>query len=144
MAGYKVHAHAEKRIQERFGIQSAHIANWANQMLANSIKAYTQEDGREVYQHRTKEVFLVVDAKDMLVITTIDKPIEKVKFRSPFLDAMLPQLERELFKMKRDYTRKRRAMEKNHAETVTERGLTLERRAAAKNPLIQAKLAEDA
>src|SRR5690606_21039237 len=94
--------------------------------------------------HRTKEVFLAVDPADMLVVTVIDKKIEKVKVRSPFLDAMLPQLEREAFKMQRDFTRQRRQWEKMHAEKVTERGLTLERRAAAKNPLIQAKLAEDA
>lgn len=141
---YQVHPHAAKRIRERFGIKPEHVPNWANQTLSNSVRAYKQDDGRTVFQHKTKEIFIVVDEADMLVVTTIDKPIEKVKVRSPFLDAMLPQLEREAFKMQRDFTRQRRQLEKMHAEKVTERGLTLERRAAAKNPLIQAKLAADA
>lgn len=141
---YKVHPHAVGRITERFGIQAAHVPNWANQAIANSVRAYTQEDGRTVFQHRTKEIFLVVSEEDMLVVTSIDKPIEKVKVRSPFLDSILPQLEREAFKMKRDYTRQRRQLEKMYAEKVTERGLLLERRAAARNPVIQANMKEQA
>jgi hypothetical protein len=141
---YKIHDHAKKRVRERFGIKPEHVANWCNQALSNSVRAYKQEDGRTVFQHRSKEIFIVVDEADMLVVTLIDKPIEKVKVRSPFLDNMLPQLEREAYKMQRDFTRQRRALEKMYAEKVTERGQTLERRAAAKNPVIQAKLAADA
>lgn len=141
---YKVHPHAKAAVQKRFGILPEHVTNWCNQILSNSVEAYTEYEGRVVYQHRTKEVFLAVDRNDLLVVTVIDKPIEKVKVRSPFLDAMLPQLERELAKMKRDYTRKRRALEKVHAETTLERGYILERRAKACNPDTQANLAREA
>src|SRR5690606_23665514 len=117
---YEVHPHAKQRITKRFGIKPEHVTNWANQILSNSIEAYTAYEGayngRTVFQHRTKEVFLAVDVKDNLVVSVIDKPIEKVKIRSQFMDGILPNLERERHNMKREYSRKKQAMEIVHDE----------------------------
>lgn len=131
---WKVHSHAAEAVQKRFGIRKEHVNNFVNQMMEHSARVYCNEKGREAYAHTTKDFFAVVNPVEGIVITVIDKKAEQVAVRSPFLDEILPKMERELHKMERDYRRKVRAMEKQIAELTIERGETLKKRANVYHP----------
>lgn len=132
--------HAKESVMKRFNIQPQHVVNYVNQMMENCVEVYCAEEDRKAYAHKTKDFFAVVGANNNTVITVIDKAPEQVAVRTPFIDALLPKLERELFKMERDFKRKRRAIDREIAEKTVERGEALRRRANVYHPKTQAIL----
>lgn len=146
MANYKweVHPHAITQAEVRFGIRREHARNFINQMMEHTVKVHSKYANRDSYVHKTKDFFAAVDKESNLVITVIDKKIEDVQVYSPFLDATIAKLEKELANMHLNYKRKYRELTSKHGEMLIKRGEALQKRAAVYNPLTQSILAREA
>lgn len=135
-----VHLHARKRAIERFGIMPKDANRWINDRLAECTFLEFQPDGRKRYIHPDEPIFIVTTSNDDTIISIIDKEKEFVSVKSTFLDSMMPTLQREYENMKRSFRVQYRELEMRIAEAITNKGVTLQKRARVYHPPTQKTL----
>lgn len=118
---YDIHPHALEQAKERFGIDPERCPYWVDGLMKQTVRVHTEHAGREAYLHREKEIFIVVDPKDRLVVTIIDKPAARVPVRTEFMDEVLPVFEEQIYVMKEAYKSKRRAIEAELIDRIENR-----------------------
>lgn len=135
-----VHAHARKRAIERFAVMPQEANRWVNERFKECTFLEFQPDGRKRYIHPEEPIFIVTTSNDDTIISIIDKEKEFVSVKSTFLDSMMPTLEREYENMKRSFRVQYRELEKRIAEAITNKGITLQKRARVYHPPTQKML----
>src|SRR5690625_1422903 len=123
---YQPTKHAVERAELRFGITPDNAADWFNELMRKA--KYVASNGKNGLVYQADDIRLVVDGMTNAIITVHDS------LRADFLK---PVLERELRKLKREYTRAIRKLELEHAESLQEIGDMAVNRARARNPKIR-------
>lgn len=132
---YQPTKHAIERAELRFGIAPESAVNWFNDLMRKA--KYVASNGKNGLVYQVDDIRLVVDGMTNAIITVHD---------SLSTDFLKPMLERELRKLKREYTRLIRKLELEYAEALQEIGGMAVNRAKARNPkireLIEGRIAE--
>src|SRR5690625_722126 len=132
---YQPTKHAIDRAELRFGIAPENAVNWFNELMRKA--KYVASNGKNGLVYQVDDIRLVVDGMTNAIITVHD---------ALSADFLKPVLERELRKLKREYTRLIRKLELEYAETLQEIGDMAINRAKARNPktraLIEGRIAE--
>jgi len=132
---YQPTKHAIERAELRFGIAPESAINWFNDLMRKA--KYVAANGKNGLVYQADDIRLVVDGMTNAIITVHD---------SLSADFLKPTLERELRKLKREYTRLTRKLELEYAEALQEIGDMAVNRAKARNPktrgLIESRIAE--
>lgn len=131
IARYQPTRHAIDRARLRFGIETEKVANWINDKMTKAKRVGVS--GAKGVDYLADGVRLVVDEVNGLVITLHSELSA---------DFLKPALERELRKIKREYTRSIRKMELAYAETLKEIAEMAVNRARACNPETRDIIAE--
>lgn len=138
--------HGYAAIEKRYGVKKQQAKTWLRAILNNVVHLETQPTGREVWHHMTENVTLVYEPRTGLFVTAIDKPAEKIKTTSRFLDGTLAAMDRELRRMTVEMTRQSRILQKEAAEMVIEQAQLGLNRVKCLNPKnqksIDVKMAE--
>src|SRR5690625_3133306 len=120
---YQPTKHAIERAELRFGITPDNAADWFNELMRKA--KYVASNGKNGLVYQVDDIRLVVDGMTNAIITVHD---------SLSADFLKPALERELRKLKREYTRLIRKLELEYAESLQEIGDMAVNRAKARNP----------
>src|SRR5699024_6065080 len=132
---YQPTKHAIERAELRFGIAPEVAAEWFNDLMRKA--KYVAANGKNGLVYQVDDIRLVVDGMTSAIITVHD---------SLSADFLKPVLERELRKLKREYTRLTRRLELEYAEALQEIADMAVNRARARNPktrtLIEGRIAE--
>lgn len=115
--------HALDRANLRFGIEPHRVAEWVNDLMRGA--KYVASNGKNGLVYENDGVRLVIDGTTRAVITVHHA------LSTAFLH---PVLERELRKIKREYTSKIRLLERSYAEALRELADMAINRAKARNP----------
>lgn len=101
--------HAVKRIKERCGIDETQAKAFVNQLMASAKYVTTNKNGTITYKHDKRDIMIVVNAEDNIVITlhsatqTADGAPVDVKITVPAIkDAILRQYKRMTTELKRE------------------------------------------
>ena len=124
---YQPTKHAIERAELRFGIAPESAVNWFNELMREA--KYVASNGKNGLVYQADDIRLVVDGMTNAIITVHD---------SLSADFLKPILERELRKLKREYTRLIRKLELEYAEALQEIGDMAVNRARARNPRTRA------
>lgn len=128
---YQPTKHAIERAELRFGIAPDNAVNWFNELMRKA--KYVASNGNNGLVYQVDDIRLVVDGMTNAIITVHD---------ALSADFLKPALERELRKLKREYTLAIRKLELEYAESLKEIGEMAVNRARARNPKIR-ELIED-
>ena len=120
---YYVTHHAAERARLRFGIESERVGEWFNEMMSKAKYVSSQGGGRLLYE--ADGVQFIVGDKTRTVITV--HPATR-------LDFLRPTLEREIRKIRREYTRNIRALERSLAGQYARLAEQMTNYANARNP----------
>lgn len=109
---YNPSVHAVERTRQYFGIMEEHAKNFVNQLMASAMYVTTQSDGKAVYKHAGKDVMLVVDTKQNVVVTVLPpngegnntKATVKQSAHNAIIDKARETIKRELSKASRQFT----------------------------------------
>lgn len=123
---YQPTKHAIERAELRFGIAPENAVNWFNELMRKA--KYVASNGKNGLVYQADDIRLVVDGMTNAIITVHD---------SLSTEFLKPTLERELRKLKREYTRAIRKLELEYAEALQEIGDMAVNRARARNPKIR-------
>lgn len=123
MSKYSLTNHALDRIATRFGIKSHKASEWVNNIMRTAKYVHSQPDGKLVYDSEGNRI--IVSATDNRVITV---------FPQVTLDFLQATLEREVRKLKREYTAKIRQTERQLAGQYRKLGEQMANYANARNP----------
>jgi len=123
---YQPTKHAIERAELRFGIAPESAVNWFNELMRKA--KYVASNGKNGLVYQVDDIRLVVDGMTNAIITVHD---------ALSADFLKPVLERELRKLKREYTRAIRKLELEYAEALKEIGEMAINRARARNPKIR-------
>jgi len=118
--------HAIERAKHRLGIAPVESQRWFNEIMRKAAYLFTQKNaGKTQAVYETEEVRLIVDTTSHTIVTIY-----------PILDTtfLKPVFEREGRRIKREVTRKTRAIELRIAELTVEKGERMLAKAKAKNP----------
>lgn len=108
-------AHAMPRLKQRFNVNEAQAKVWANEKLTQSVRLYTQDDGRAIYHHLFEDINFVVDEKTKVIITVIDKSAMKAHITSSYLDEIVDVMMTKAAKIRKEHARKERDYERTYA-----------------------------
>lgn len=132
---YQPTKHAIERAELRFGIDPERAASWFNDIMRKA--KYVAANGKNGLVYQADNIRVVVDGTTDAIITVHE---------ALTADFLKPTLERELRKLKREYTRLIRKLELEYAESLQEIGDMAVNRAKARNPktraLIEGRIAE--
>jgi len=115
--------HAIERATVRFGIKQDEVNRWINDLMAKAKYVTTGNNGCEVYE--SDDVRLVVDTAEGVVVTV---------HNTLRLDFLRPTLDREVRKIKREYTRRQRGAERRLADSIEHLAKKIRNYANARNP----------
>ena len=123
---YQPTTHAVERASLRYGIAPEKASEWFNDLMRKS--KYIASNGKNGLVYQADDIRIVVDGITNAIITVYDELSA---------DFLKPTLERELRKLKREYTRAIRKLEIEYAEALKEIGEMAVNRARARNPKIR-------
>ena len=123
---YQPTKHAIERAELRFGITPESAVDWFNELMRKA--KYVASNGKNGLVYQADDIRLVIDSMTNAIITVYD---------ALSADFLKPTLERELRKLKREYTRAIRKLELEYAEALQEIGEMAVNRAKARNPKIR-------
>lgn len=124
--------HAIERVVLRFGITADKALKWVNDKLLSAKYVTAQSDGSTIVFENGDARF-VVNGKNNTVVTV---------HHSTRLDFLRPTLEREIRKIRREYTRELRHMERSLAGQYRKLGEQMANYANARNPNTRALIGE--
>lgn len=127
---YAVTTHAIDRARLRFGINTEHVAQWINGLMAKA--KFVTQNGRNQSVYVSEGVRLIVDHVSNNVITL---------YNEVSTDFLQPVIERELRKMERNHTQRTRQIELDRAETLVKYAEMAVNHAKARNPQTRALIA---
>lgn len=125
-------AHAIERIKARFGVAVEDISCWVKRNIAKA-KPIVENNGGNTMILETSGIRFVVDRRNNAIVT-VYHPIR--------LDFLRPALEREIRKIKREYTRKIRHTERSLAGQYKRLAEQMTNYANARNPNTRALIGE--
>lgn len=153
MTTYNPTVHAVQRIRERFGIMEVHAKNFVNQLMQTAIYVTTSKNGCKVYKHSGKDILLVIDPKDDIVVTVHPATYEtkaeettplRMSVNNVIIAKARATINREITKARREFTREFRSLSESQALIQIEIAEMSLRKVRAKNPntqaVIQAKI----
>lgn len=131
MTVYNPTVHAVEQARIRFGVAEEHAKNWFNQLMDTALYVTTQSpSGRKVYKHSGKDVMLVLDAKDDVIVTILPKHGEGERnktagskmqaFNNAIIEKAIATIKRELTKVGREFTTEIRKLKIEQAEIGVE------------------------
>ena len=120
--------HAVKRIKERCGIDETQAKAFVNQIMASAKYVTTNKNGTMTYKHDKRDIMIVVNAEDNIVITlhsatqtTDGAPVdvEQAPAAAPRLtiDRIADAVKREYKRMRTEVAREINKMKEEHAAT---------------------------
>lgn len=147
---YNPSVHAVERTRQYFGIMEEHAKNFVNQLMASAMYVTTQSDGKAVYKHAGKDVMLVVDTKQNVVVTVLPpngegnntKAAVKQSAHNAIIDKARETIKRELSKASRQFTTDTRKLTLFEAELGLDIARLTVNKAKCKAPHTKALLQE--
>lgn len=125
--------HAIDRARIRFGIASESVAEWINAIMKDAKYVSANGKNQLIYESKSGDIRLVIDDRTKAVITL--HSTMSVSF-------LRPALEREIRKLRRETTRRTRAIERKIADAYAELAEQMANFANAKNPNTRALIEE--
>lgn len=96
---YKLTDHAKKRAKERFGISNAKLAESRFNYLLKGARLHSVQDGvKQVYDHYTEKVRIIVNKSEGVIVTVIDLSNPIINADSPLFSKIAAVAKRELNK----------------------------------------------
>lgn len=147
MKKYIVTAHAKQRAAERLDVPESHAENHVNQLMQTAyyVGSTPGKNGKlaKVFDHYKSQTRIIVGT-DEKVITVYKFPQINTALELPqvFADDIRQLIQRKLNAKKRDFKRKQRALEIEHAEHNLELAQLTLNQAKAKSPKTRSSLAE--
>src|SRR5690625_3716610 len=104
---YSPTSHAIERARMRYGVKSAKVTEWVNDIMKGAKYVAAQGKNSLLHESSYGNIRITVDANTRAVFTV---------HHALRTDVLRPALEREIRKIKRESTRQIRATERNLAE----------------------------
>src|SRR5699024_1901636 len=120
---YRITHHALERARMRFGVDIKDAEKWANDLMKRGRYVCAQAGDRLLY--RNGEYRILVDTRKNTIITV---------YKETNIDFLRPTLEREIRKIRREYTRNIRALERSLAGQYARLAEQMTNYANARNP----------
>lgn len=106
--------HAVQRLKERLGVAEASAKNFVNQLMQTANYVTTSKDGCDTYHHEKRNVFIVVDAINKIIVTVYPPVIDdKPTFT---IERISNAIKREFNRMKTQLSREVRKMTEQQAQ----------------------------
>lgn len=115
--------HALDRAKLRFGIELSDATEWFNELMKDAN--YVSSNGKYRLTYESSGLQIIVDIRNNAIVTVHD---------SLKLDFLRPSIEREMRRMKREFTKKRRQIELDQALSMQKHAELAVNKAKARNP----------
>lgn len=116
-------SHALERARLRLGVQADKALTWINDLMKKAKYISAQGDHRLIYENG--DVRIIVDTRNNMVVTV---------HHALRMDFLKPSLEREIRKLKREYTKSIRTSERHLSNHYRKLGEQMKNYANARNP----------
>lgn len=115
--------HAVKQLKERCGVEEENAKNFVNQLMENAKYVTTNQSGALVYKHAKRDIMLVVNAEQNVVITIHSAtktekgaPTDIKTTATITIDRIASAVKREFKRMTTQYQREIRKLTEQKAE----------------------------